>query len=97
MKRRCYTVLVLGLLAGLLLFSACPEQASTPTPSPTPAALFRIHRTTIAITATIRFHSLCRGLGVQTQRPSRATFMSMVYPTEERANENGAGAAPQIK
>jgi PKD repeat protein len=36
MKRRYYVVLVLGLLAGLLAFSACPQQASTPTPRPTP-------------------------------------------------------------
>ncbi|MBM3157283.1 MAG: PKD domain-containing protein [Chloroflexi bacterium] len=38
MKRRYCTALVLGLLAGLLVFSACPEQApiATPTPRPTP-------------------------------------------------------------
>jgi len=40
MKRHYFVFLALGLLiAGLLIFSACPQQASTPTlaPLPTPA------------------------------------------------------------
>jgi len=48
MKRRCYTVLVLGLLAGLLLFSACPGQSPTATPTPSPTPIVTATPVTIA-------------------------------------------------